>query len=65
MRRRGGSFDPGARVPGGGRRGCGAGGGPVWVVADGPCGPDSPGASPLPKRPACPRPRSATFAHDV
>ena len=51
-------------VPGGGRRGCGAGGVPVWVVAGGPCGPDSPGASPLPKRPACPRPRSATFAHD-
>ena len=36
----------------------------MWVVAGGPCGPDSPGASPLPKRPACPRPRSATFAHD-
>ena len=51
-------------APEGDRRGCGVGAVPVWVVAGGPCGPDSPGASPLPKRPACPRPRSATFAHD-
>ena len=47
-----------------GARGCGVGAVPVWVVAGGPCGPDSPGASPSPERPACPRPRSATFAHD-
>lgn len=49
----------------GGRRGCGVRALPVLVVAGGPCGPDSPGASPSPERPACPRPRSATFAHDV
>lgn len=35
----------------------------MWVVAGGPCGPDSPGASPSPERPACPRPWPASFAH--